>query len=29
VSLESIKAHRIRLDAMENMIQQQLKQQKT
>lgn len=26
VSLESIKAQRIRLDAMENMIQQQLKQ---
>lgn len=26
VSLESIKAHRIRLDAMENMIQEQLKQ---
>lgn len=29
LSLETIKAQRIRLDAMENMIQQQLKQQKT
>jgi hypothetical protein len=29
VSLESIKAQRIRLDAVENMIQQQLKQQKS
>lgn len=28
VSLESIKAQRIRLDAVENMIQQQLKQMK-